>query len=190
MSPSSIDDLLRPSLRSDHDAAGFGTPFDPSGLPYVGFFCGPVGAGWLVCRNFRELGMPGAARTWGWVFAVATIVMVAGTAWAIREMTPRSAGKSVDPAASRMARLNPKRNPPSKEESEKRNNTARWVRIGVQAVSVLLAGIAAGRQKTRFRVFTAQYGTAKRLFPSALIAFLVGLPIYGLAVFGAAILWP
>jgi hypothetical protein len=161
-------DLFRPTLDTRHDHAGIGRPFDPNSLVFAAFFLGPVGGGWLLWRNFRELGMAKAARWCAAGFAVLTLAMVAMT---VAVTTPKETeGKRPAAARSRAAEK-------PAEESEGRRGT-RNVRLIVQAATVVVALVAARFQKGRFRIFERQGGDARPAFKPALVAFIVGVPVY------------
>ena len=66
-------DLFEPSLSEDHDAHSFGRPGEPRQLPFIAFFAGPIGAGYLVWHNFKQLGMAQHATRWLWGFVGITL---------------------------------------------------------------------------------------------------------------------
>jgi hypothetical protein len=61
--PDHAPDLLQPSLAPDLDANRFQRPWDPTSLPYTGFWGGPIAGGILTAINWRRLGSPGRARS-------------------------------------------------------------------------------------------------------------------------------
>jgi len=84
------DDLFTPTLTRADNAEGFGAPHDTQGMPLIAFFGGPVAAGWVVIRNYKNLDMHDHARKALIAFSLLTLACCAFTLWAqSRALPPR-----------------------------------------------------------------------------------------------------
>lgn len=157
-----------------------GRPFDPGPVVVASFFCGPIGGGWIVNRNFRALGMPGPAR----LFAVASLALTLVMGAVGGPMIGEALDRLEKPAKKRGAAPRPD---PKAAEADRDD---RWLfRTAFQAGAAALAIVAARVQRVRYREFLVAGGAPRPLFKIGLFVFLVNIPLT-LVVFwlGAAIM--
>jgi len=148
------EDLFRPTLTEEDDAVGFDRPWNPYHLVLVTFFSGLPGGGVLLALNFRRLGMKEKVHFALWEIGAASVLLFALAGWL-------AAGY---------------------RHTANWSSTSQLLRLGLQAISVVVALLIAGRQRRRFRLFEASNLPGGKLFWPIVAALIGGMAATALLV--------